>query len=344
MSELNYNYVFFNVGEGNARRKDPNGYNTICVKDLEEMAGVRVVSYPLDYAPYCMRWLFSAHHTPKVNRIINLPGKKLWYPHYFKNDFIDKKPLCFVFSGSGIATKIPYLRYLKRKYPDCNTVLLRRDMMWLWEKNSPEFTEEITRELFDLRMSYDKKEAEQYDMIYFSEFESAIDIQPSAEDPACDVFFAGKAKDRLDKLMAVYRKLTAAGLTCHYYLTGVPENKRISLPGVEYADKSMSYRQMLQRSVEARCLLEINQGGAVGYTSRFLESVIYGKRLLTNNVTVADTKFYDPRYIQCFIEPEDIDVSFIKADIGKIDYGYHEEFSPCRLIEQIDRELSKKNG
>ena len=343
MSDWQYNYVFFNVADSNARKIDSDGYNKICVADLEKMENVRVVSYPVDYAPYIIRWLFSVHHTPRINKFLNLPGKKFWYPYYFKKDFAVERPLCFIFSGSGAATKIDYLRYLRKQYPDCRIVLLRRDMMWLWKKKSPEFTEDIMHELFDLRMSYDEKEAEHFGMIYFNEFESAIEIRPTSEQPDCDVFFAGKAKDRLNKLMAVYQKLTATGLKCHYYLTGVPKAQRQSFPGIEYADRNMSYRQMLQNSVNARCLLEVNQGGAVGYTSRFLEAVIYNKKLLTDNMAIRNTKFYDSRYIQCFQNAEDIDPAFVTADVGKIDYRYDGEFSPVRLIKQIDQELLRKD-
>lgn len=339
MEDFKYNYVFFNTGDRNARKRDPNGYNTICVADLEKMRNVQVVSYPVDHANSVVRFLFFIHHTPRINRYVKLPFKSLWYPYYFREKFPDKKPLCFVVSGTFATVSIEYLRYLKKKYPDCKIVRIHRDLIPLWRQKCPEYTDDVIAELFDLQMSYDEKEAQQYGMIYFSEFESAIDIKPSGDKPACDVFFAGRAKDRLDKLMAVYHKLTQAGLTCHYYLTDVPEEKRVPFPGVEYADKGMSYRQMLQRSVDARCLLEINQGGAVGYTSRFLEAVIYGKKLLTDNVAIADTQFYDPRYIQCFTEPEDIDTSFVKADVGAVDYHYNGEFSPCHLIKQIDRAL-----
>lgn len=341
MPKTLYNYIFFNSADGNARKKTPNAYNTICVSDLEKMANVKVVSFPLDYACTPIRFMFWAHHTPKINKVLNLPLKKIWYPYYFRAHFAEKRPLCFVIVGTYATVSIDYLRYLKRKYPDCKIVRIHRDLIPLWRQKCPEYTDEIIAELFDLQMSYDQKEAEEYGMIYFSEFESAIDLKPSAKEPLCDVFFAGKAKDRLDKLMAVYHKLTAFGITCNYYLTGVPQEQREAFPGIEYADKNLSYREMLQRSVDSRCLLEINQGGAVGYTSRFLEAVIYNKKLLTDNLTIADTKFYNPKYIQCFSNPGDIVTDFVKADIGEIDYHYNGEFSPCRLIEQIDIELSK---
>lgn len=341
MNKLKYNYVFFNSDDGNARKMDLDGYNTICVRDLENMSGVKVVSYPLDYSNYFIRCLFWLHHTPRINNIIRMPYKKIWFPIYFRNDFMCDKPFCFVFSGKTVATNLEYIRFLKERYSNCKIVLIRRDLMKIWRRLCPEFTDDVVDELFDLVMSFDKNESEKYGMLHFDEFESALDIKPSSHEYECDVFFAGRAKDRLNILLEVYSRLSNAGLSCHFYLTGVPKERRVTLNGIEYADQSMSYREMLQRSINARCILEINQEGATGYTSRFLEAVIYNKKLITNNVSICETKFYNPDYILCFKNISEIDIEFIRKDVGEINYNYKGEFSPVRLIYQIDDTLKR---
>ena len=39
---------------------------------------------------------------------------------------------------------------------------------------------------------------------------------------------------------------------------------------------------------------------------------------------------------------KDIDVSFVKEGDGFVDYQYHGEFSPYRVIDRIEEELNKK--
>ena len=39
---------------------------------------------------------------------------------------------------------------------------------------------------------------------------------------------------------------------------------------------------------------------------------------------------------------KDIDVSFVKEGEGFVDYQYHGEFSPYRVIDRIEEELNKK--
>lgn len=333
-----YNYVFFNPEDSKLKISN-DGYYAICAEDLKHMENVHLVNYPLDYAPKWVRLLYILHHMYRINRIVRLPLKSLWFPYYFKHRFSDDKPICFVLSGQYISPE--YVRYLKQTYKDCRIVKIYRDKVSLWEKNCPAFTKDVQKELFDLRMSYDEGECKKYGMQYFVEFESKTDVPVSPDYPLSDIFFAGRPKGRLERLFAAYHKFTEAGLQCSYYLVGVPKEQQIPLKGITYADKQMPYREMLYHTVNTRCVLEINQSGAVGYTSRFLEAVMYGKKLITDNLSILKSDFYNPAYISCVASVEDIDPAFVTADVGEIDYHYRGAFSPVHLIENIDRQLVK---
>ena len=197
--------------------------------------------------------------------------------------------------------------------------------------------------LLDLEMTYDKGESKQYGYPWFSEYESRIDI-PVSEIPESDVFFAGRVKDRLPKIMEAYEVFSAAGMKTFFYLTGVPEKDRKPYEGIVYSDHNMSYKEMLTHTVNTRCVLEINQGNSDGYTSRFLESVIYGKRLVTNNQSIKESPFYKSGHIQVVNEISEINTDVIKKGNGFVDYQYNGEFSPFRMIDRVDEELIKKYG
>lgn len=339
---MHYNYVFFNSAD-NTRKKDNNGYYTICVEDLNKLANVHVVSYPVDYAYYFIRCLFSIHMSPRINKFISLPFKEKWYPYYFKNPFKNNKPICFVIASSYITPR--YVSYLRKYYPNCKIVKLHRDLAKIVYKCSPEWNEKLARELIDIRMSYDQGEAKKNNWEYFSEFESKIEIDRDPNYPIADVFFAGKAKDRLPKLMKIYKLLTSAGLKCEYYLTGVDDKDKEILPGITYSNTFMPYRDMLYKTVNSRIVLEINQGGAVGYTSRFLEAVMYNKKLVTDNIYIKQSKFYNESNILCIDDIDEKIINFIKKeDSKKVFYDYKNEFSPINLIEQIDSILINRYG
>lgn len=332
-----YNYVFFNYYD-NPNKIMEDGYYNICLRDLKCLKNVQLVSFPLDKRNRFERFLYRINHSYKLNKVVNLPFKKAWYHLYFDEKYFkEKKPYCFVAIGPYIT--IDYIVYLKKKYPDAKFVKVHRDLVEVYQRGSPEWTDDKLRQYFDLWMSYDKNEALKKGMIHFNEFESKIDIKKTEWNQS-DLFFAGVAKNRLDIIMSVYERFMSLGKKCDFYLVGVDESRRIDRPGLIYADKFLPYREVLLRSINSNCILEVNQQGAIGYTARFLEAVIYNKKLITNNFDVKKSKFYNPQYIKCFKNANEIDSNFI-LDNKSIDYRYNGEFSPINLLLQIEDELNK---
>ena len=334
---LQYNYVVFNSYD-NKHRIDEDGYYYICTKDLENSSSVKVVTFPLDTKPRWIKILFDIHNSEIIDKYIHLPLKRLWYPFYFENRFDNPKPLCFVIINRSLP--IDYFKYLKIKYPNCKIVLMHRDLVKVCQECNRELA---FNPIFDMEMTFDKGEAAQYGLPHFNEFESAIDVIKE-KDMESDVFFAGKAKDRLPMLLEAYHIFVDFGLKCKFYLTDVPYEKRVKLSGIEYADSFMSYKEMLYHTVNTRCILEINQGSCDGYTSRFLEAVIYGKRLITNNTSIKESKFCTPDKIMVVENILDIKPTFVTCGPDFIDYHYNDEFSPCHMIERVEEELINKFG
>lgn len=332
---LNYNYVFFNTNESYDIDKNEQSYSSICVKDLTMCSDVKVVPFPLyDMSPWLVK-LHGYHNMKTLNKYIKLPFKHLWFPYYFRNQFDNEKPICFVVLRHLIS--IDYFKYLKRKYKACKIVLLNRDFIRVTYQTNPVL---FHNPIFDLEMTIDQNEAKENGMLHFDEYESKIEVPIDPQFPVCDVFFAGKAKDRLPNLLKAYKVFTDIGLKCCFYLTGVDAYDRVDLPGIEYSNRNLSYFEMLSRTLNARCILEINQESAMGYTSRYLNAVMYGRKLITNNTSIKETTFYKTGYIQCVDRVEDIDPKFVIEGDPIVDYHYKGEYSPLRLIEQIDQYLS----
>ncbi len=87
-------------------------------------------------------------------------------------------------------------------------------------------------------------------------------------------------------------------------------------------------------------MFDINQSGALGFTSRFLEAVMYNKRFVTDNIAVKDTEYFKTGNIMYYEKISDIYKEFFDTD--EADYHYGGDFSPIFLIEKIDNELVKK--
>ncbi len=328
----NYNYIVFYSNDSRLPKPVHEGYQTLSLKDLEGVEDVHLVPYPLHHLPYILRYAYFVCNSNRLKGIVRPWLKRLFYPFYFDKKNVTSKPLCLILIDGG-ATPSDYLHYLKKKYPNCKIVSFYRDMVSLREKNHPEM---VHNPVFDFEMSFDNGEAKKYNMAFCPEYSSLVDLAGHEKYPSCDVFFCGKAKDRYEKLINYYKFLTAKGLKCHFFITGVPESEQFVADGLFY-NRFMPYHEMLCRSVNAKCLLDINQIEAYGgYTSRFYEAIMYNRKLISDNPITKDSSFYNSNDIIFVTKPEDITDDYINSLDTTVNYNYNGEFSPVRMIERVD--------
>ena len=82
-------------------------------------------------------------------------------------------------------------------------------------------------------------------------------------------------------------------------------------------------------------------GKQEGVTLRTMEAICYNKKLLTNNQSMKESKFYKTGNIQVFKTIDEIDADFVMRK-DKVDYNYEGEFSPIHLLEHINQVKSEK--
>lgn len=332
---LHYNFVYFNENYNSKWVRDPDEYNAICLRDVEKMKDVKVLQVPLQDYPLFLRILYCIYNSSRVQKYIKLP-RRILFPFIFKNIFKNSKPFCFVFATASYP--IEYIEYLRKRYSGCKIVMIHRDLVKITHLY-PKYTEENMNRLFDKRYSYDQREANQYGLSLFTGILSKIDIKTSSYYPISDVFFAGKAKERLHKIIEAYDIFEKAGLKCDFYITHVPEKDKVLRKGITYSDHLMPYNEILYKSINSKCMLEISQEGAIGYTSRFFEAVIYNKLFITDNPTIKSTVYYKTGCMLYYSSISEIDPNFVAAP-RTVNYNYKGEFSPINLILQIDKDLS----
>ena len=333
----NYTYLVFYGNDDRLPKSVPDGYQTLSLRDLEGVDGVHLIPYPLHHLPYFFRYIYFVLSHRRLKKIIPHSLIKLFYPFFFNKKFKSDKPLCFLLID---CCKLPvdYLKYVKSKYPNCKIVWFYRDLVCVGEKAYPGMAH---NPLLDFEMTFDNGEAQKYGMVFCPEYSSLVDLPEHNMYPTCDVFFCGKAKDRYEKLISYYSYLTKKGLRCHFFIAEVPESKQLSADGLFY-NRFMPYKEMLCRTANAKCLLDINQLEAYGgYTSRFYEAIMYNKKLITDNPITKESVFYNQNDIIFVTKPEDITNDYI-INLGlTVNYHYNGEFSPLRMIETVEKQFAK---
>ena len=308
--------------------------------DLAKTDNAVYLCSPIQSDSKVLNWLHKRHFGVRINKIINLPFKKIWNRFYYKNDF-DKKDsssICFVLSASYMKyEKYGLIEDIRKDYPNCKIVCFYQDLV-----GKRGYPPKKVKELFDLVLSFDHKNCEEYGFVYYPLVYSYTEIEDDPNIPESDIFFLGKAKNRLAEILEAYEVLRDSGLKCDFHITGVPEGERKYEDEIDYCEK-MSYSENLKRIKKTRCMLEIMQQGGHGYTLRYCEAIAHDRRLLTNNTEIKNAPFFNPALISTFDSAEDIDVEFVKSGDKDVDYKFKNELSPIRLIEFIDNYFSNKD-
>lgn len=332
-NEFNYNYVFFD-GSGS--------YFRIARSDLDNFPGCIVrESGRLPQASGVEQFLFKVHtsgHFSKDNRVI--PFQNIWNKAYIGNlVFPEEKPICFIFA-TALATYygMGLFENLRKNYPDCRIVLMLRDVVRVCLNRSGGKTLQDLWATFDRIYTINSNDVREYGFHPINVMCSRYSIG-LPDKHTSDIVFVGKIKDRYDTIKKIYKRLSDAGVICDFTLL-TDDNEMNIDDGIKTISHPMNYEDMLKKTIQSRCILEVTQKGIDSLSSRCLEALCYNKKLVTDVKSVSSMKYYNPQFMLIYEEPEEINPDFIKADID-VDYMYDDYYSPINLLQYIDHDLTQ---
>lgn len=311
-----------------------------CYKELENVENVYLIKSHIEFKNKYENWLYCHHFTNKFW----LPFRGMWNSRYYNNPFNKNDKIIFVLSTAGYKIhEYKAFKKLRKKYPNCKIILKLDDLVdkiiidkICKRKNLHKYLSE-----YDFIYSFDYNDCENYNLIYNPLVYSAPKELENVEEDI-DVYFCGKAKDRLELILSTFKQLKEKGFKCKFFINGVSQDKRENIDGLVYLDKFMSYEDNLDYVKRSKCLLEVMQEGGNGYTLRTCEAVAYNKKLITNNYMLKNSDFYDCDMISFFEEPYNIDTDFINKE--KKNFKDRNYFSPIKLLEKIIDVLEKENN
>ena len=291
------------------------------------------------FIPFRNKWIMKMqilHNAWPLNNKKELPLKKIWFKRALKGMDLsgDDEIYFLLYLSFHLSYSRRFLLYLKEKFPKS-----KRCFMYL--NPVTDLIEGKIRkneDCYEAIITFNEKDALTHGLLLCEHQPYRLPIYKSENLATSDVFFIGSDKGRLPKLISIYEKLSMAGLKCDFYIIGVPEDKQLYKDAIAY-NKKISYEEVLQHVYATKCVLEVLQGNETYISIRTLEALQYHKKLLTENKKIKSYNFYDPQLIQVFSESGDIDISFIKKDIGDIKSstdipGRAEEFHQF-LIENV---------
>ena len=311
-------------------------YYDAAYHDITHLSNVDYIRDLFETSNIFLKIFFKINYYFQGKMFPRNPLRSILNRFLFKSKFDNDYPICFVFTERVLFLyNYGFIDFLRTSHPNAKFVCYLQDLGETIENVN---LNSIFNE-FDLSISYDKFEAKKYNILYYPTPYSIYPFKEKKNLPQSDVFFVGRAKNRLNDIIKSYEKLTQMGLSCDFHITDVDPNNQKYSEFINYNSR-LTYEENLEHIMNTKCIFEVMQKGASGYTLRTWEAIFYGKLLLTNNKVINQAPFYKKKYIFVYETPEDFDERFHDNSKMKINYNYKEKLNPMCFLDFIGINLN----
>jgi len=315
-------YIYFSSG----------GYYDIAYQDLIGKNNILFISNFLlrrnKVSTFFFRYFFFFNKVKPLARYFSF----FLFPRIYKDE-LGEGIRCFLFDERTLFLyNSGYLEYLKSRYPSCKFICILHDKVYtITNVNLSDI-----KKFFDIIFSYDLNDSHSNGFIYRPTSYSITDCYYKNFEPKKDVIFIGQVKSRMGKILSIYSDLIKFGFDFEFYLINVKESERVELPNIIYCDW-LSYSEVLKKTLEFRCILELMQEDSKNITFRTWEAISYDKYLLTDNNFILETPFYNEKYM--FLISDGIEAFSSKYKGCKPVYTDKFFLTPLNLINDIKKLL-----
>ena len=245
----------------------------------------------------------------------------------------NSKNVIIFYDWNYMPTDKKFLDAIRKKDPNVKLVYVFTNIVKLTGAKKWRILDKLN-EWFDAVFAFDPIDAERYGF-YYNRLIYAMPKEDSCIEEDIDLFYIGRAKDRLDTLLEVFEKAQSEGLKCDFTIVDVPEEEQRYPEIIKYNVK-IPYEEVIKKIKRSRCLVDVIQGESCGLTIKTVESVVYDKKLLTTNENIKDEFFYKSQNMMIYDRSRSIR-EFL--DYPSVKYTPEEKyvFSPNHLFELIDK-------
>lgn len=318
------------------------GYYEVMFYDAFALSNFRVVSLKFTQTGGHIRLDFiPSRPTNNPTAFANPEKFNTQYPPNFSDAFLTDDPIVFfTFANEyNIFRAINFFNYLRANYPDCKIVCWLTNPVHYYQTEQKIFLDkESTTEIlstFDCVLTYNQVDAIDYGLTYFEGPYSVLPYERQEE--TVDIFFIGRPKDRLKKILCAYKSFKEAGFTCDFYINEIENPPAIQSEGLHF-NNYLSYFKVLQKVLCSRGILDITHRGNYGLSMRYFESLAYNKNFITDNAFYRQDRFASPKL---FLIDKSFEIDKEKfMNAAKLSSNYRNEYSPLRMITFLELVLN----
>lgn len=312
-------------------------FTSYMYKDLIESRVVKTFYLDYPYNSLLLNLVRRVHRSKKIHQFLPLPFQDIWHKLNYKklSQIINDGDNIILDTGAISVVDIEFLNKLKQSRNNLKMILLITDSMHAHSKHMINAIPKIRKFHWDLILSYDRNDCNEYGFHYLGEniYSKMINVNPGSF--KSDIYFIGRNKHgRNDIAIELFNKLKFNDIVCNFVLVDNKKEQK-KLEGIKFSYKEIPYEDVISDVLASNCILEILQEGQETQSARYYEAVCYNKKLLTNNPNIMNLSFYNPRYMKYFKTIDDIDFDWVKKREA-INYRYNNEFSPIQILDKIE--------
>lgn len=265
--------------------------------------------------------------------VIQLPFRSIWYRFSVFRGFISEndKIKFIIYDHNRISLDKAYVAWLRKKYKNCSVSYVFTNIASKSGAGDYGALGKLNK-MYDHVFAFDEEDSRKYGFEYnYLIYKPDTNVQKP--ELKYDCLFVGNAKERLDLLHGVYKKLVTLGLNPCFYINGVPVERQLKNSSIIYNIR-IPYTKTIELTLSSKCIIDLLQDGSTGVALRICEAVVWNKLVITDNAGLVKEKFYSDNNIRIIGTPDDITRDFFE-NTPNVDSRYAYLFSPEHLFELI---------
>lgn len=314
-----------------------------------------VLSGGFEWCYYCWKYYVATHDNVRFYRhrfplecpqILIKIIKKIYHPsgYRFLRPLVrpillyslplnkDRENVVIFYDWNYLSTDKKYLDGIRKIDPQVKLVYVFTNIVKITGANKWGILNKLN-EWFNAVFAFDPMDAERYGFYYNRLIYTTPKADPEITEDI-DLFYIGKAKDRIDTLITIFEQAQREGLKCDFTIVDVPEEKQQYSNVIRYNVK-LPYGEVIKKIKRSKCLVDVIQGESSGLTIKTVESVVYDKKLLTTNENVKREVFYKNQNILIYDKRKSI-IDFLNIPLIPNTQKEKSVFSPEYLFSLIN--------
>lgn len=268
----------------------------------------------------------------RLNKILPTDYFGYWanLDHY---EYLPEDVYHMILPSTSIAfLSLHYLEGFLKRHRNVRLYALLTDSMHAESPHMELVRKKLFSPIWKKVLTYDRYDAKEYrfEWIGYCYYSSYDYVEKDKH--ASDLYYIGFNKGgRADKVVSLYDEGRQNGVDCRFDVLSSGAEQIGDLPCMK---ERISYPQVVSRVKSTNCILEVLQKNQQEQSLRYLEAVVYNKKLLSNNPHLSELPYFDERYMRFFNSVDEIDWDWVRKK-ENIDFHYDGRFSPVHLIEKI---------